>query len=66
MAIGQLADYKRFVDEGSPKHLAILLPSEPRADLRKLLSAEGIEVVHPNGSGFTDSAGGALTNGEAS
>ena len=66
MAIGQLADYKRFVDNGEPKHLAILVPSEPREDLRKLLGAEGIEFAYPNGSGFTDSADGSLTNGEAS
>jgi hypothetical protein len=29
MAIGQLADYKRFIDKGKPKHLAVLLPAEP-------------------------------------
>lgn len=66
MAIGQLADYKRFVDRGTPKHLAILVPSEPREDLRNLLNEQNIELVYSSGSGFTDSAGGALTNGEAS
>lgn len=51
MAIGQLADYKRFVDP-APR-LAILLPTAPRADLCDLLTAEGIEVVWPVGSAFT-------------
>jgi 5-methylcytosine-specific restriction protein A len=60
MAIGQLADYKRFVDNGAPEHLAVLVPSEPRQDLKDLLAAEGIEIAHPNGSGFADSAGGSL------
>jgi hypothetical protein len=60
MAIGQLADYKRFVDDGSPAHLALLVPSEPREDLKNLLAAEGIVIVHPDASGFTDSLGGSL------
>jgi hypothetical protein len=60
MAIGQLADYKRFVDGGAPAHLAVLVPSEPRQDLKDLLEAEGIEVVRPNGNGFVDSTGGSL------
>ena len=60
LAIGQLADYKRFVDDGAPKHLAVLVPSEPREDLRKLLAGEGIEVIYPEGSTFKDSTGGSL------
>lgn len=60
MAIGQLADYKRFVDVGAPARLAILVPSEPREDMRNLLAAEGVEIVRPYGSGFTDSLGGSL------
>ena len=31
------------------------------ADLRALLSTEGIEIVYLEGSGFTDSTGGSLT-----
>jgi hypothetical protein len=60
MAIGQLCDYKRFVDEGAPAYLAVLVPSLPREDLRNLLAAEGIEIIRPDAQGFTDSLGGAL------
>ena len=60
MAIGQLADYKRFVDGGGPSHLAVLLPAEPRKDLSDLLLSEGIELIYESGSGFKDSTGGAL------
>lgn len=60
MAIGQLADYKRFVAGGKPKHLAILLPREPRPDLRELLKRQGIELIVPAEGGFTDSAGGVI------
>lgn len=59
MAIGQLADYKRFVD-GGPQHVAVLLPEQPRQDLRHLLAAEGIDVIWPTGDGFADTADGAL------
>jgi hypothetical protein len=41
MAIGQLADYKRFVEDGQPRHLAVLVPSQPRRDLRELLASQG-------------------------
>jgi hypothetical protein len=60
MAIGQLYDYKRFVDNGAPAHLAVLVPSEPREDLRNLLEAEGIAFIYPAGEGFSDSLGGLL------
>jgi hypothetical protein len=60
MAIGQLADYKRFIDNGRPNHLAVLLPSEPRNDLCDLLSSEGIDLIYRTASGFDDSTGGAL------
>jgi hypothetical protein len=63
MAIGQLADYKRFVDAGQPRHLAVLLPSKPRADLGELLTSQGIEVIYPLDEGFEDSTGGSLLNG---
>jgi hypothetical protein len=60
MAIGQLADYKRFIGDGAPEHLAVLVPSQPREDLRDLLASEGIAIIYPDGTGFTDSTGGAL------
>jgi hypothetical protein len=60
MAIGQLADYKRFIDNGRPNHLAVLLPSEPRNDLCDLLSSAGIDLIYRTASGFDDSTGGAL------
>lgn len=60
MAIGQLADYKRFIDKGKPKHLAVLLPAKPRTDLRHLLDDQGIALIHPDGDGFQDSTGGSL------
>lgn len=60
MAIGQLADYKRFFKKGSPKRLAVLLPREPRKDLHDLLSIEGIDVIYQTQDGFEDSTGGAL------
>ncbi len=65
MAIGQLADYKRFVDSGKPAHLAILLPSKPRQDLQQLLESQGIELIYPSPDGFVDSAGGMLVSNGA-
>jgi hypothetical protein len=54
MAIGQLADYKRFVDGGANEH-AVLVPSKPRADLLQLLEAEGVTTIWPdNGSFITE------------
>jgi hypothetical protein len=50
MAIGQLMDYRRFVD---PKpHCAILLPSRPRDDLIQLLGYARIALYYPNGEKF--------------
>lgn len=60
MAIGQLADYKRFVEGGQPQHLAVLVPSPPREDLRDLLTSQGVELIYPSSDGFEDSTGGAL------
>lgn len=60
MAIGQLADYRRFINGGSPEHLAILVPSKPRADLVALLESQDIVVVYPVGDEFTDSLDGSL------
>jgi hypothetical protein len=58
MAIGQLADYRRFVS-GEPR-AAVLVPEEPRADLLALLESQAIVAIWPSGGGFTDTAGGAL------
>ena len=60
MAIGQLADYRRFFDEEQLDHLAVLLPREPRPDLSDLLAVEGIETICRTASGFKDSTGGSL------
>jgi hypothetical protein len=60
MAIGQLADYRRFIDGGQPKHLAILVPAEPRKDLCDLLSSQGIDLIYATDTGFEDSTGGSL------
>lgn len=53
MAVGQLLDYRRFVDP--PPRLAVLLPSEPRCDLRALLASAGVEIVWRNGRKFIGS-----------
>jgi len=60
MAIGQLADYRRFVSEGTPRHIAILLPREPRRDLCDLLASQGINLIFRSGASFDDSTGGSL------
>lgn len=60
MAIGQLADYRRFVAGGNPAHLAVLLPREPRNDLAVLLSTVGIDIIYRTDGGFKDSTGGSL------
>jgi hypothetical protein len=49
MAIGQLADYRRFLD--APR-CAILLPSQPRHDLLKLAEIEQIIVIWPVDKAF--------------
>ena len=52
MAIGQLADYKRYVDK---PRCAILLPDRPRADLLSLATSEHITAIWPSASGFEGS-----------
>jgi hypothetical protein len=49
MAIGQLADYARFVNPAPRK--AILVPERPRPDLVKLAKSEGIGVIWATGAG---------------
>jgi hypothetical protein len=51
MAIGQLYDYRRFVDAGT--NLSILLPELPRPDLQELIQSAGIAIIYPAGVGFT-------------
>ncbi len=51
MAIGQLADYARFVDP--PPKKVILVPEAPRRDLLVLAQSQGVEVTWPDGdNGF--------------
>lgn len=57
MAIGQLADYSRFVDHTIR---AILLPSEPRQDLLALAKVQDCAVIWPEGKGFVSTNPEAL------
>lgn len=51
MAIGQLCDYRRFIDP-RPR-CAVLLPARPRDDLAVLLEGLGIGLVYAQeGGGF--------------
>jgi hypothetical protein len=43
MALGQLLDYRRFVDR--PHKLAVLLPEAPRRDLLDYLDSNGVSVI---------------------
>ncbi|NEY33841.1 hypothetical protein GTU99_16815 [Streptomyces sp. PRKS01-65] len=52
MAIGQLADYRRHIPNGHGLRVAVLLPSEPTADVRDLLAAEGVALVYQTENGF--------------
>ncbi|WP_249416695.1 restriction endonuclease [Streptomyces sp. TS71-3] len=56
MAIGQLADYGRFVEHSVR---GILLPSKPREDLLALAQSQGCALIWPEGKGY------ASTNPEA-
>jgi hypothetical protein len=56
MAIGQLADYGRFVPKGTGR--AVLLDAKPQPDLLALLDSQGIAAIWRNGSGFVDNQGG--------
>lgn len=57
--IGQLLDYRRFVDES---RLAVLLPHEPASDHCSLLGSVGVGWIWPDRRGsFRDSLGGELT-----
>jgi hypothetical protein len=56
MAIGQLADYGRFVPPKSRR--AVLLEVKPHEDLLDLLKKQKISVIWRKGKGFIDNAGG--------
>ncbi len=51
MAVGQLLDYSRFVDQ--PK-LAVLLPEVPRPDLLTFLRNHSVAVIAPRSDGLFD------------
>lgn len=59
MAIGQLADYTRFIQP--PPGRAVLLNARPPSDLNDLLNKQEIAVIWPDGQRFTDDAGGEFT-----
>lgn len=56
MAIGQLADYRRF-SEPAPR-CAVLTPERPREDLESLLRSCGVACVWRHGDEFLDNADG--------
>lgn len=59
LAVGQLMDYRRFVDK---PRLAILLPHEPAPDHRNLLRSVDVAWIWPDRRGrFRDSLGGEIT-----
>ncbi|NUW37134.1 restriction endonuclease [Nonomuraea sp. SMC257] len=58
MAIGQLADYGRFLPDAAR---AILLPAKPaRTDLIELAHSQDIMIIWPEGGGYSSSRGDAL------
>jgi hypothetical protein len=48
-AIGQLLDYKRFIEHDA---IAILIPQAPSRDLINLINENGISVIYKEGSDF--------------
>ena len=56
MAIGQLFDYRRFI-EPAPA-CAVLLPDRPRPDVEELLRSAGISAVWKVDEAFEDNADG--------
>jgi hypothetical protein len=51
MAIGQLLDYRRFIEEAKVR-CAVLLPEIPRQDLLELLAYAGVLIYFPEEQGF--------------
>jgi hypothetical protein len=60
MAIGQLADYGRFIKLAPDR--AILLPAKPSQDVIDLLNRQGISAIWREGPGFRDNVGGRFTH----
>ena len=58
MAIGQLADYRRFAPAGAK--LAVLTELRPHADLEELLETAGVACIWRNGADFEDNAKGTF------
>ncbi|GAA4934042.1 hypothetical protein [Actinoplanes utahensis] len=55
-AVGQLYDYRRYLDFAVD--LAVLVPTEPSADLMGLLDAANVGAIWQAGRSFADSEGG--------
>ncbi|MET8969172.1 hypothetical protein [Streptomyces hydrogenans] len=55
MAVGQLRDYRRLLKDEVPAgmRIAVLLPTEPTADIRQWLDSENIAIVVQNGETFS-------------
>ncbi|WP_435057231.1 hypothetical protein [Streptomyces sp. bgisy060] len=55
VALGQLMDYRRHVEKlvGGGLRVAVLLPTEPSADLKDLLASQDVHLVHQTDDGFT-------------
>jgi hypothetical protein len=61
-AIGQLFDYRRYLDRcRSVRALALLVPSAPDPDLALLPGAAGVAIIWRTDDGFTDSVDGQYT-----
>lgn len=56
MAVGQLADYRRYLPPGTA--LGVLLEARPRPDLEDLLHSQQIAAIWRSGVGFADNADG--------
>ncbi|MFD8070014.1 hypothetical protein [Streptomyces parvulus] len=52
MAIGQLADYRRHIPHTEGLRVAVLLPSQPTADIQDLLAEEDVALVYQTEDGF--------------
>jgi len=59
MAVGQLADYARFVPEAH--RYAVLVWVKPHPDLLALLTRQSLSAIWREGDCFTDNADGAFT-----
>ena len=62
-AVGQLYDYGRFVPTAKR---SVLAPACPRADLVEYLHALDIDIIYPQGAGWTRMASGSLAGSDNS